>query len=274
MILKICTYFLLLIIYSVLGWIIETLLYALRDKKMVKRGFLFGPLCPIYGVGSTILTLALYGRTENIGYLFLFSFLICGALEYSVHFILEKCFHAAWWDYSDRRFNLNGRVYLNGLLYMGAGSVVLLKFVQPFMFDLLSRVPDKAIYIVSFIVYSVLILDIATTVADLKNSVNVLKHVLNEALTNGQNFIDNTDEKITRISENVKENEYVEKMIDGLQKNKQMISKVTNRYPYLNLKRYKPLIDLILDRPEKDKQRTDLKIHGNDNDFREDEKEE
>ena len=67
---NICSIFLAFIVYSVIGWIFETLLHIFRDKKAVKRGFLFGPLCPIYGVGAVVQILILYGRTDNIFILF------------------------------------------------------------------------------------------------------------------------------------------------------------------------------------------------------------
>ena len=117
----VCRYFFWFLIYSFLGWLSETLLYMLRDGKVVKRGFLFGPLCPIYGFGAGLCIMLLYGRVHNVFYVFLLGMLLTSTLEYLTHFFMEKIFHAMWWDYSNRRFNIRGRIYLKGCLLFGAG---------------------------------------------------------------------------------------------------------------------------------------------------------
>lgn len=68
-----------------------------------------------------------------------------------------------WWDYSSRRFNINGRVYLNGLLQFGAGTVLIIKVFQPLVFKLTDVIPNTVLYIICFILYTILIVDIATS---------------------------------------------------------------------------------------------------------------
>ena len=104
--------FLWFIFYSVIGWITETLIFAIRDKKSVKRGFLFGPLCPIYGTGAVVCYLLLYGRVTNFFALFGIGLLLCDTIEYITSFVMEKAFHAKWWDYSNQKFNIKGRICL------------------------------------------------------------------------------------------------------------------------------------------------------------------
>lgn len=159
----VCTYFFIFVLYSFGGWVLETLLYILRDKTFVNRGFLFGPVCPIYGTGAVLCTALLYNRVDNIFLLFLCGMALCGSLEYVTHFLMEKIFHAMWWDYSSRRFNINGRVYLNGLLQFGAGTVLIIKVFQPLVFKLTDVIPNTVLYIICFILYTILIVDIATS---------------------------------------------------------------------------------------------------------------
>ena len=87
---SIINYFLWFVFYSVSGWIIETLLFAVRDKKSVKRGFLFGPLCPIYGTGAVVCTLIMYGRITNFFVLFIAGLVLCDTIEYVTHYVMEK----------------------------------------------------------------------------------------------------------------------------------------------------------------------------------------
>ena len=175
MIYTVCRYFFWFILYSVLGWIVETLLYILRDRKVVKRGFLFGPLCPIYGTSAILCNVILYGRIHNVFLVFLAGFFLCGVLEYLTHFLMEKLFDAMWWDYSDRKFNIHGRVYLKGLLFFGVGIVLLIRVVHPLVVELTDWIPHTALYWICFVLYSIVIADTATTVADLKGSINALK---------------------------------------------------------------------------------------------------
>ena len=268
---NVCKLFLGFVVYSVIGWFFETLLHIIRDKKVVKRGFLFGPLCPIYGVGATIQILILDGRTDNVFLLFLGGFLISGLLEYITHFVLEKCFHAMWWDYSTRRFNIKGRVYLNGLLFMGVGSAILLKFVHPFLAGIRDSIPPRGLHIICFVLYSIFLLDISTTVADLKNSVGALKHILNVAIEESQNFIDSTEETVNEVTENIKNNEKVVELIKKLNDEKSPITKFRKRFSNVNIQKYKDILDVIRDKPDESKARTDIKLYGEKNDFEDEE---
>ncbi len=107
--------FLLFSIYSFLGWLMEVVNTLRVEKKFVNRGFLVGPFCPIYGFGVLLMTIMLKKYQNDIVATFIFSILICGILEYFTSFFLEKIFHARWWDYSNRKFNINGRICLENL---------------------------------------------------------------------------------------------------------------------------------------------------------------
>ena len=96
-------YFLLFLIYAILGWIMESALVSFQSGKLINRGFLIGPYCPIYGWGGLIITLYLTQYKDNIFTVFFLAVIVCSILEYFTSYIMEKIFKARWWDYSDRK---------------------------------------------------------------------------------------------------------------------------------------------------------------------------
>lgn len=261
MINTVCNYFFTFMIYSIAGWIMETLLFLIRDKKAVKRGFLFGPVCPIYGTGAVLCTAVLYGRVNNIFLIFLYGLLLCGSLEYITHFLLEKIFHAMWWDYSSRRFNIRGRVYLNGLLIFGLGSVLIVKVLQPLVFKLIGIMPHNVLYIICFVLYSILIFDVATTISDLKDSVKFLKLVQSEIIDLTQKGVDEGEELLENRRNSLKDSELSRKITDFIN-NDTVIKRIRKRYPDFTLKKYKKILDIITDKPREEKARKDIKLYG------------
>ena len=91
-------YFMLFMFYSIVGWIIEVIYTFITDKKIVNRGFLIGPYCPIYGVGCLLIIILLKKYTDDFIVLFIMSMLICSLLEYLTSYVMEKLFNARWWD--------------------------------------------------------------------------------------------------------------------------------------------------------------------------------
>lgn len=121
-------------IYSFMGWVTEVVLKYFQYKRFINRGFLIGPYCPIYGTGAVIVTLG--GRLlapveRSLGMSFLIAFVLCGLLEYITSYILEKHFHARWWDYSQKPMNLHGRVWIGNLILFGLGGVLILEVFNP-----------------------------------------------------------------------------------------------------------------------------------------------
>ncbi len=129
--------FLLFIIYSFIGWLMEVLVTCIDSKKIVNRGFLIGPYCPIYGFGGVIITIVLSNCTPNVIAVFSTSFVICSILEYVTSYVMEKVFKARWWDYSHMKFNLNGRISLGTSLFFGIGGLAIY-FINPLFFDIFS----------------------------------------------------------------------------------------------------------------------------------------
>lgn len=126
-------YILYFYIYGILGWVCEIIYCSYFEKKFVNRGMLKGPLCPIYGVGSIFILLSVGRFSDNVINLFIFSVIITSTLEYLTSFLLEHLFNSKWWDYSENKFNINGRICaLNSFLF-GILAVLLIKFIHPFI---------------------------------------------------------------------------------------------------------------------------------------------
>ncbi len=129
-------YFMLFVIYSIIGWFIEVILKFFEFKKFINRGFLVGPYLPIYGFGTLLITLLLHNYYDNTIVLFIFSIVICSILEYLTSYLMEKIFKARWWDYSERKFNINGRICLETMIPFGIAGVLAVKIINPHFFDI------------------------------------------------------------------------------------------------------------------------------------------
>ncbi len=258
----VCRYFFWFLIYSFTGWLCETLLYMLRDGKVVKRGFLFGPLCPIYGFGAGLCVMLLYGRVHNIVYLFLLGMLLTSTLEYLTHFLMEKIFHAMWWDYSNRRFNLHGRIYLKGCLLFGVGITLLIRVVHPIVASLTNAIPKTALYITCFVLYTILLLDVATMVSDLRGTARALKSIQSRMLSTTQKGVTMTGEQLEQAKKKIQNSDLYLRMTESLAHEDPLIERFRRRYPNFTFKRYKYILDLLKDPPQEDKGRSDIKLYG------------
>lgn len=186
---KLVYLFIIFITCSFIGWLIESILSLIEDKKMVNRGFLVGPYCPIYGVGAICLILLLQKYYDDLIVLFIMSVVLCSILEYLTSFILEKLFSARWWDYSHIPFNINGRICLIYSIFFGFGGLVITK-VYPLVIKLLSIIPEFIIYPISTILALILIIDFVVSF----NIINKLK------LSTLELKKDNTEEISEKIS--------------------------------------------------------------------------
>lgn len=160
-------WFLWLITYSFIGWVYESIVCSLGERKLVNRGFLNGPLCPVYGFGALVCIICLYQRMDNIFLLFFSGVVLTCTVEYITSVLLEKLFHMKWWDYSHYRFNIGGRVCLLGAVVFGAMSVLLVKYIHPFVDTAIGSFPDWALLGVAAILFFVLMADLYITVRHL-----------------------------------------------------------------------------------------------------------
>ena len=150
-------------LYAFLGWCCEVIYATLKTGKFVNRGFLNGPVCPIYGTGVVLLLLALTPLRDYAWAVFLAAALICSALELITGFVLEKLFHKKWWDYSDRHFNLCGYICLEMSLLWGVAALAVLYALQPMFAALLHKLPLTAGYILLGVFAAALLTDLVFT---------------------------------------------------------------------------------------------------------------
>lgn len=161
---QLASYFLWFLFYSVLGWVWETSLYSVTQRHFVNRGFLNGPYCPIYGVGAVVDVMAL-GWISNPIALFLTGAILASIIEYTTSYAMEYYFHARWWDYSEKPFNLNGRICLEGAVVFGLFGLVLLKVVQPRVAAVTADIASNVLVSVAAILAIVFFYDVVYTVA-------------------------------------------------------------------------------------------------------------
>lgn len=153
------TYFMLFFIYAILGWIIETTLVSIEKRKFVNRGFLIGPYCPIYGFGGLAITILLKNYTKYPIVLFLMAVIICGTLEYFTSYIMEKIFKARWWDYSAKKYNINGRICLETVVPFGILGCLVMYVLNPITFKYLNMLSNSMLNIISAICFTIFITD-------------------------------------------------------------------------------------------------------------------
>jgi len=152
------------LIYSLLGWLMETAYAVYEFGHFVKRGFLFGPICPIYGYGAIILILFLSKYKNNSFKLFFLSAIIFSLFEYTVGFALDAMFASKWWDYSNEFFNLNGRISVMFSFVWGISAILFLNHIHPFIHKKISNILSKLPYtLFKALLYSSSILFLADT---------------------------------------------------------------------------------------------------------------
>lgn len=193
------TYVILFTIYAVLGWIMEVILSLIQHHKFVNRGFLIGPYCPIYGFGGIAITILLsnfmetienVSITESIWISTVVIMCICGLLEYMTSYIMEKLFHARWWDYHKFKFNINGRICLETLVPFTIIGQIILRYASPTFIGIISSIGAPWIHIITIAIVAIFVTDIAISY----NIIHSFKKISNETK-------DNTEEITKRVKE-------------------------------------------------------------------------
>lgn len=184
-------YFLLFIIYSFTGWTMEMIVTAIENKKIVDRGFLIGPYCPIYGWGGVLMTIFLTRFQNNIIVLFLMAIVICGMLEYITSYIMEKIFKARWWDYSNKKINLHGRICVDTLIPFGILGTFIICVANPFFMDMINNIPNTLLIAITILLFIIFVIDTVVSITITFNLRGTIKRIA----------LDNTEE----ITEKVKE---------------------------------------------------------------------
>ncbi len=161
--------FLLFMLYSFIGWLMEVTLVSVKAKKLTARGFLIGPYCPIYGTGALLITLFLSKYENDIMVLFFMSCIFGAFLEYFTSYIMEKIFHTRWWDYSDHKYNINGRISLTTTAGFGALGVILIKILDPFFLNLIEKINPKVQLVLAIVIGIIFITDVIVSFKIISN---------------------------------------------------------------------------------------------------------
>ena len=149
-------------IFGFAGWCMEVILKYRQYHRFINRGFLTGPILPIYGFGVVLITVVvgnLASVESGIVTTFAMSLLICGIVEYLTSYVLEKIFHARWWDYSQKPMNLNGRVWIGNLALFGLAGVAIIHIVNPVLFSALDRIPLNTRKVTAVVLLAILAAD-------------------------------------------------------------------------------------------------------------------
>ena len=180
------------LIYSCLGWCVEVVYAAATTGQLVNRGFLNGPVCPIYGFGMILVLFFLTPLEDNLLLLYLGGVILPSALELVGGWALYKLYRTRWWDYTDRPFNIGGYVCLEFSLMWGVGAMVMVKAIHPTIAALVNIIPPLVGFVLICLLYAVYAADVVATAiaaSDLARELDALEkvadsmHAVSDAMT-------------------------------------------------------------------------------------------
>ncbi len=251
------------IIYAFLGWCSEVAFAAVNKGKFVNRGFLNGPVCPIYGVGMLIVVLCLWNLRDRPLLLFLGSALLTTALEFVTGFVLERVFHDKWWDYSDMPFNIKGYVCLKFTILWGLAASFIIGAIHRFIYMLIEKTPFVLGVILLAVFSAAFIADFTVTLTALVKLPKKLKAMAEaeralRAVSDkiGENISDTTiaakekgealaEENKPRLEELKAEYEKKKKELSAMLERNFVQRRIFKAFPNLKNGRYKAIFDRI-----------------------------
>ena len=215
------------LIYSFIGWILESIYKTIFAKKFVNSGFLHGPFCPIYGIGALIMYVFL-SLCNNVITVFLSGFVVLSVWEYIVAWGLEKLFHEKYWDYSNKKFNINGRVCLLNSIFWGGLGVIFTYIVHPFIESQIININNIMLIIGTIVLIIGLTIDTIISVIKLNSiakKLEAIKEISNQIKEKLQELkvTNNAKESIQLLINDLKEQEL--KLKDKLVKQTERIRK-------------------------------------------------
>lgn len=159
------------IILSFVGYIYECIAMVIWTGKWDNRGFLYGPVIPIYGFGALTGTILFnnYLVSSSPLQVFLISVFASALLEYVVHYTLEKLFNAYWWDYSKSPLNINGRICLPASLGFGIAGLIIIYVINPFLLPIINNINDNVADIISLLLCVIFTADFTLTISVLSS---------------------------------------------------------------------------------------------------------
>ena len=241
--------FLLFLTYSFIGWVCEVIYCSFPDKKFVNRGFLIGPYCPIYGFGALAVINILTPFSDNPIIVYFLAVIITSLLEYVTGYLLERIYHLKWWDYSNYKLNIHGRVVLHNSLIFGGLSLIAIYFLNPILLNMINKLPLSMRYTSSLILLSIFLTDnIISTLNALKLNTNLSKlHMIADEIketTSEKLFIKlksiQSDEELSQIRVLTnKIDELNQKFNDISKQNKEFVKRVFAAFPNITSKLHK-----------------------------------
>ena len=184
-------YILLFFFYSAGGWLLESIYCSIGEKRIVNRGFLTGPLCPIYGTAALVMTILIYNPFKDRPLIiFILGIVLCDIVEYFTSYIMEKLFSARWWDYTYELLNIKGRICLKHTLYWGIISVAFVRVLHPAVENLYAKINgDYLIYILAavLIVFTLDVINAVRKALDIRKleiKLSSLQKTINDLYSN------------------------------------------------------------------------------------------
>ena len=162
-------------IYSVMGWLWETIYCSLKAGKFIYRGFLIGPYCPIYGFGIIMVLYFIEPFHNNLILLYIFSTIIVTLLEFFTSYFLEKIFHTTWWDYHNVPFNIQGRIALPVSAFWGVGCVLVVRIIHPFVTKIVEMLYNSYGIIIPSVILCLMAVDTLFSLLNMFSLQNFLK---------------------------------------------------------------------------------------------------
>jgi len=200
-------YILLFFFYSTAGWLLESVYCSIGEKKIINRGFLTGPVCPIYGTAAIVMTVLIYNPFKDKPLIvFLLGIILCDIVEYFTSYVMEKLFAARWWDYTYELLNINGRICLKHSLYWGVISVVFVKVIHPSVDRLYDKINGEYVYYIfaiTMIVFTVDLINAIIKASDIRKLQKKLTSMLDTATSGLNNAKETVEDKYAVFKEAV-----------------------------------------------------------------------
>lgn len=253
-------YFFYFTVYSFLGWICETIYCSIIDNHYVNRGFLKGPFCPIYGIGALIVIVFLTPFANNVIILFLTAMIFTSTLEYITGALLESIFNLTWWDYSNYKFNINGKVCLLNSILFGILSVITIEFINPTIVTLIKHISSKYIIWISSTSLIYFIMDTTITasrvlelggklkemsilVEEIREKRKVYKEILQGNLSRFDEIIEQESEKVAHVREQISKLKV--KLENVILKNRTVNKRIIRAFPNIKSLKYQHSLDKL-----------------------------
>lgn len=196
--------FLLFIIYSFGGWIVECIWTLIGKRKFENRGFLFSPICPIYGVGSLLCVVFLAPLNLSWPLFFLLMIVLCDIIEYFTSVVLEKLYHVRWWDYTNGSLlHLNGRISLETSIGFGIGGLAIVYLVQPVLDGFLAFFSPLTLIILASILFIIFVADIIFSTIAIANVTDCMTGGTIDLTAEIKKFSINYYKKASRLSRKI-----------------------------------------------------------------------